>query len=106
MNNLRLKKLLEIETQKPQDAFLKFAIAQEHVNDGRDGEARNYFYWLLANSPDYVPTYYHLGKLLERLNDAKSAANIYMKGVEKAQAVNDLKTAGELREALSLLEDE
>ena len=103
--NLRLDKLKEMERQKPDDAFIKFAIAQEYVGMNDDTEALKYFAGLLEKHPQYVPVYYQLGKLHERLNKLKQAADIYTKGITVAKAANDLKTAGELNEALTLLEE-
>jgi hypothetical protein len=104
--NARLEKLKEMEAQKPGDAFVKFAIAQEYVGMIDDAAALTYFTLLLEKSPNYLPLYYQLGKLYERKEDLKSAAYIYAKGIIIAKAANDLKTAGELNEALILLEDE
>jgi len=104
--NPRLDKLLAMERQKPDDAFLKFAIAQEYAGMNNDMEARKRFELLLNQAPQYIATYYQLGKLYERLNEVKLAAEIYQKGVVAAKAANDFKTSGELNEALILLEDE
>ncbi len=103
--NLRLDKLKEMERQKPDDAFIKFAIAQEHVGMDNDAEALKYFTAVLQNHPQYVPVYYQLGKLHERLNQLPQAIDIYSKGIIVARTANDLKTAGELNEALMLLEE-
>lgn len=106
MNKERLRKLQEWEAQKPDDAFLKFAIAQEYVSAGKDNEALKYFLKLVAKFPDYLPIYYQYGKLFEKLGDVKGAMESYQKGMKVAKAANDLKTFGELKEALILLEDE
>jgi Tfp pilus assembly protein PilF len=104
--NTRLEKLKEMEKQKPSDAFVKFAIAQEYVGMNDDITALSHFKSLLETQPGYVPLYFQLGKLYERNEDLKSADDIYSKGITVAKAANDLKTAGELNEALILLEDE
>jgi len=103
--NQRLEKLKQMEAQKPDDPFLKFAIAQEYVGMNDDTEAQKYFKIVLEKHPQYVPVYYQLGKLYERNNDLNGAADIYNKGIAAAKAANDFKTAGELNEALMLLED-
>ena len=104
--NARLDKLKEMERQKPDDAFLKFAIAQEYVGKHKYDKALAYFELLLETSPEYVPLYYQFGKLYELLDDLAAASDIYTKGIVVAKIANDLKTAGELNEALMLLEDE
>ena len=102
----RLEKLKEMEIQKPEDAFVKFAIAQEYVALNNDEKALVYYELLLETAPTYVPLYYQFGKLYERADDIKAASEIYTKGIALAKAANDTKTAGELNEALILLEDE
>jgi tetratricopeptide (TPR) repeat protein len=106
MNEERLKKLMEWEAQKPDDAFLKFAIAQEYVSGERDEEALKYYSILLANFPDYLAFYYQLGKLYERAGDIDEASKIYEQGKKVAQAAKDFKTLNELKEALTALQDE
>ena len=103
--NQRLERLKEMEKQKPEEGFLKFAIAQEYINAGNDAEAQPYFEFLLNEQPGYVPTYYHAGKLYERLQNAEKAADTYRRGIIVAKTANDAKTAGELNEALSMLVD-
>ena len=103
--NPRLDTLKEMERQKPDNAFIKFAIAQEYVGMHKNEEAMVYFELLLEAFPDYLPLYYQFGKLYEHIEDLKAAAEIYSKGIIVAKAVHDLKTAGELNEALILLED-
>jgi tetratricopeptide (TPR) repeat protein len=106
MNNLRLVKLEEMEKGQPQEPFIKFAIAQEHVNAANDVLAKTYFDWLLTNKPAYLPVYYQAGKLYERINDFARSKEIYRKGIELAKSTGEAKTAGELNEALMLIEDE
>lgn len=106
MDEERLKKLLEWEAEKPDDAFLKFGIAQEYVSAGRDVEAMKYYTVLVKKFPDYLATYYQLGKLFERMDKAEAAKEVYMAGKEVAQAAGDAKTLRELDEAISQLEDE
>ena len=103
--NTRLEKLQEMERQKPDDAFLKFAIAQEFIGMNNDAEALKYYIVLLEGFPQYVPVYYQLGKLYERANRVIEASEIYKRGVAISKVANDFKTAGELNEALILLEE-
>src|SRR4051812_32911667 len=105
MNEERLKKLMEWEAQKPADAFLKFAIAQEYVSAEKDFEALKYYKILLVNFPDYLAFYYQLGKLYERAGDIAAATKAYEQGKEVALVAKDFKTLNELNEALSLLDE-
>jgi tetratricopeptide (TPR) repeat protein len=106
MNAFRLQKLKEMEAEKPEDAFLKYAIAIEHVSAGDDEEAKPYFELLLKKFPDYVATYLQFGGLYEREGETGKAIAVYQKGIEVAKQAGDAKAAGELNEALQLAEDE
>ena len=96
----RLAKLAEMLVQNPADSFLRHAMALEHIKAGRDGTARALFEAILAHDPGYTGSYYHLGKLLERSNDAASAAAWYERGIEAARAAGDAHSLGELQAAL------
>jgi predicted Zn-dependent protease len=100
----RLEILQQMEAQKPNDEFVKFAIALEYVKDKKYDTAKNIFHDLTKKFSTYLPTYYQYGKLLELLNENRKAAEIYKAGTEQAKAVNDLKTLSELTEAIELLE--
>ncbi len=95
-----------MEKAQPQEPFIKFAIAQEYVNSANDELAKTYFDLLLSNYPAYLPTYYQAGMLYERIHDFERAKEIYRRGMALAKTTGDMKTAGELNEALMLLEDE
>lgn len=101
----RLQKLKEMEAQKPNDVFLKYAIALEYVSVGKDEEAKLILEGLLMLSPDYIATCYQLGKLYERLGENEKAIAVYQKGVELARKNGDKKNLGELNEAIMMLED-
>ena len=106
MNEERLRKLKEWEAQKPDDAFLKFAIAQEYISAGNEEDALKYYKVLVDKFPDYLATYYQLGQLLEKTGQTEEAMYAYRKGKAVAEKGKDFKTLGELNEALMLLEDE
>lgn len=101
----RLKKLKEMEAQKPGDAFLNYAIALEYVNTGKDNEAQTIFETLLYKNSDYIATYYQFGKLLERNGVNEKAMVVYKQGIELAKKINDKKNLAELNEALMTLEE-
>ena len=65
----RIEKLHELLQQMPGDNFLRHALALEYIKLEKDDDARILFESILNDSPDYVGSYYHLGKLLERKND-------------------------------------
>lgn len=95
-----------MERQQPEDDFLKYAIAMEHIAIGNDAEALPYLELLEKRSPMYLATYLHLGKLYERLALYDKCLQIYQKGMEIAKSQNDKKALEELREAFFLAKTE
>lgn len=106
MNKERLEKLQQWESEKPTDAFLKFALSQEYISGGQDTEALKYLLILEQQFPDYLATYYQLAKLYERSGQTEKAVAAYQKGMAVAKTANDTKTLRELNAALEQLQDE
>jgi len=110
MDKSRLDKLLEFLKNEPNDEFLKYALATEYLRLNETGKALEYYEDLVNNHPDYVGTYYHLGKLYEALNRKPDAINTYEKGMETAKRKRDNHAFSELqavyREATGWDEDD
>ncbi len=98
--------LTDCLAETPDDPFLHFALAQEYAKLGDLQAARVRYTLLLQEHPDYIATYYHLGKCLERLGLIGEAMSIYRSGIGKARAEGDFHAAAELSHALHLLEEE
>ena len=101
----RIEKLQEYLLASPQDNFLQHALALEFIKIERDAEAKELFEEILLREPGYVGSYYHLGKLLERMNDTRHAVQVYTKGMEEAKKAGDKHAYNELQGALEELED-
>lgn len=95
----RIEKLKAFLKETPEDPFLQHALALEYIKLGDDGTAKSLFENLLQQQPGYVGSYYHLGKLLERINDTDAAIACYEKGMAAAKAAGDQHAFGELRGA-------
>ncbi|HRI19978.1 MAG TPA: hypothetical protein PLA68_03455 [Panacibacter sp.] len=95
----RIGKILELLKSSPKDNFLRHALALEYVKAGDDGEARDVFEEILTEFPDYVGSYYHLAKLLERIDETDLAVQWYKKGMEAAKQVGDNHAYNELQGA-------
>jgi tetratricopeptide (TPR) repeat protein len=102
-NMERIEQLKKFLLESPNDSFLKHALALEYVKLGDDLTARNLFEELLAAEPDYVGSYYHLGKLFERIGDNDKAIEWYEKGMQVAKEKGEQHAYGELRGALEEL---
>lgn len=96
----RIEQLLAFLKESPDDAFLNYALATEYVGLGDDDKAEVIFRILLEKQPDYIATYYHLGKLMERKTEKEEAISIYEKGIEKAKKSGERHTLSELQSAL------
>jgi len=104
-NNMdRLATLLTMARDKPNDPFLIFALALEYKSGGNQAESRVYFERLVYEFPDYVPTYYQYGKMEEENGNLDKAVDLYHKGIEKAKAAGDNKTAMELQQAIDMMD--
>lgn len=95
----RLKQLKSFLQETPNDAFLHYAIATELQQLGRVEEAREGFEALVRNFPDYVGTYYHLGKLYETLSMTEEAIQTYEKGIAAATFAKNHHALNELKQA-------
>lgn len=99
MQSTRLAKLLEFLESDPNDPFVLYALATEYNSSNETDKAFEYYNKLVSLHPDYVGTYYHLGKLLEKHNDTAQAIAIYQKGMEAARNKRDMHAFSELQGA-------
>jgi Tfp pilus assembly protein PilF len=83
----------------PADNFLRHALALEYVKLGDEGKARELFEAILQESPDYVGSYYHLAKLLEKMEETTLAIDWYEKGMAAAKKAGDNHAYNELQGA-------
>lgn len=101
----RIEKIKTFLQQTPNDLFLNHALALEYVKTGDEVSARKYFEQNLAFDAAYVATYYHLGKLLERIQDPQAAMAIYEQGMVQAKAAKDMHSYSELQNAYEDIAD-
>ena len=104
MSNLdRIKQIKIILNDTPDDEFLNYALATEYVSIGKLQDALELYTKLLTQSPMYFATYYHLGKLYEKLNDPLLAQKTYEDGLVITKKINENHAYSELRVALDEL---
>jgi tetratricopeptide (TPR) repeat protein len=99
----RLTKLLELLHELPHDTFLKYGVALEYVSRNDDATALQHFNELRRLEPDYLPMYYQMGKLYERINQTENAIKAYNDGIVLAREQKDTHTMSELQSALDEL---
>ena len=64
---------------------------------GRKKKALKYFEKLLAEFPNYLPSYYHAAHLFSQMGYLEQARLAFEKGIELAQSRNELKSLSELK---------
>jgi len=102
----RITRILEMLKLEEHDSFLQHALALEYIKIGNDDDAKKLFDNILNRKPTYIGSYYHLGKLLERMGKPEEAAHTYQKGMEIAKAANDSHAYNELQAAYEDAKDE
>src|SRR4051794_7697083 len=95
----RIERIQEMLQASPNDNFLRHALALEFIKEGNDVEAEKLFKAILTQSPDYVGSYYHLAKLLERNGNTQEAITWYEQGMKTAKQLNDTHAYNELQSA-------
>ena len=99
MSDDRLTQLRTFYEEDPEDPFTRFALAQEHLKQDNTEKALAFFEELVDTDPDYVGTYYHLGKLYEQLGRTDDALATYEEGIEVAREQKAQKDLSELQDA-------
>ena len=92
----RIEKLREFLKANPQDNFVQHALALEYIKLGKDPDARELLEGILTRDEDYIGSYYHLAKLLERMGAREEAIRWYEKGMQKAKRAGDHHAYNEL----------
>lgn len=101
----RINFLLEQLESDPTDPFNYYALAIEY-KDNQPDKALTYFNKLLADFPDYLPTYYHAAALLFENGSISEAEATYKLGISLAERLNKEKTLRELKSAYQMFLDE
>lgn len=95
----RIERINEFLKANPKDNFLRHALALEYIKEGNEQQARKLFEDILNEFPDYVGSYYHLAKLLERNGEKDLAVEWYEKGMAAAKKADDKHAYNELQSA-------
>ncbi len=101
----RLALLSSYIKENPSDPFLHFALAKELEKLERWQEAQEKYLYLTKAHPNYVGTYYHLGKIYQREGFLQEAERVYRRGIETAQRAHDHHSKRELQAALESLDN-
>jgi len=106
MEQNRLQFINQMHEKNPKDSYLAFAAAVEHQQAGNRKRAINIIENLIINDPEYTDAYFKLGKMYENDKKLKKAIQTYHAGKIVATKNKDLKSLGEITEALMFLDEE
>jgi len=101
----RIQHIQEMLKNDPNDSFLNYALALEHAKVGDINKAIELIEQLLSRDENYLGAYYQLGNYYEQVDKLQMAVTTYKKGISIAELQKNKKTAGELNEALFMLEE-
>jgi thioredoxin-like negative regulator of GroEL len=96
----QIEALLQAE---PQDLFLRYALAMEHVAEDDIDAALDLFASLRAADPPYVPAFFMAGQQLTKRGRIDEARAILRDGIDQARLQGDGHAAGEMSQFLASL---
>jgi tetratricopeptide (TPR) repeat protein len=89
----QLEKMLQAD---PADAFVLYALAQEHAKAGRHEAAVQYYDRCLGADPAYCYAYFHKARSLEAMGRDDDAMETLRQGVDAARTAGDAHALSEL----------
>lgn len=99
----RIENLRQALAVDANDTFARYALGLEYLSLNDIDLARDIFEELRILDPNYVATYYQLGKTYELLGNESEARKVYEKGIYVASSQSDSHTKEELEQALNEL---
>ena len=100
----RIDQILAFLADSPNDPFLHYALAQEWWKSERKEDAIEKYRWLVQEHPQYVATYYHLGKCLIEIGLKEEAMLVFDCGITMAKTQQEQHALAELQSAKLALE--
>lgn len=98
----RKEQIQEMLAADPNDSFLRYALAMEHLGAGELEEAIRCWQDLLARDPNYVPAYLQAGQALVQLGRREEGRELWQRGVAAARQQGDQHAAEEMQRFLQL----
>ena len=97
----RRQMLEEFVVKKPDDAFSRYGLAMECMNNGDPAAADENFRALLQRNADYVPAYLMYAQFLVRESRAAEARAVLSSGIIAADKMGDQHARSEMESLLS-----
>ncbi len=102
-NKTRRQMLEEFVASKPDDAFSRYGLALECMNNGDPSAADSHFRELLARNADYIPAYLMYGQLLARESRTDEARRVLSNGIAAATKAGNQHARSEMEALLDEL---
>jgi tetratricopeptide (TPR) repeat protein len=102
----RIVQLKDFIEKYPGDMFSRHALAMEYLKVGNESQAEEVMRLLLRDDPNHTGTYYHLGKLLEKMGRTDEAIAVYEEGIQICQRLTANTDLRELKGALILIKED
>src|ERR1700721_3440028 len=99
----RRQMLEEFVAKKPDDAFSRYGLAMECMNDRDPSAADSHFRALLERTPDYIPAYLMYGQFLARESRTAEAKQVLTDGIAAAVKKHDDHARSERESLLTTL---
>jgi predicted Zn-dependent protease len=93
----RKQQIEEMLVSDPNDPFLRYGLAMEHVSAGDDAAAAKCLQDLITVTPDYVPGYQQLGQVLLRQGRTGEARQAWRQGVQAAEKAGNFHARDEMQ---------
>jgi len=97
----RRQLLEEFIAKKPDDAFSRYGLALECMNNGDPSAADLHFRTLLERNADYIPAYLMYGQLLVREDRTVDAKQVLTNGIAAAARIGNQHARSEMEALLA-----
>jgi len=94
----------EMLTKNPSDSYLRFAMAQELLVLGKETEGMEMLEGITKDDKEFVYAYNPLGKIYAGRGKRSKAVKYYQRGLIMARKQNMVEIAGQISEALMILD--
>ena len=103
LKKTRREILEEFVEKKPDDAFSRYGLAMECMNNGDTAAADRQFRALLQHNPDYVPAYLMYAQMLAREARTSEAKQVLSSGIAAATRTGNQHARSEMEALLGEL---
>ena len=99
----RLERIEAMLADEPNDSFLRYSLALELRNAGRNEESLQRLEELTKDAPPHIPAFFMAAQQLVDLDRIADARGYLREGIEQARQQGDSHAAAEMSEYLSSL---